>query len=428
MTSVGRSVLILGAGAQGNVVAWVLSRAHDVGRIVLADRDPARADATARNVGSEKLSTTRADVTRVVETTGLIRGGGFDLVVNLAPPEFIPQVMQAALEAERDYVDLSSVRLYEEDGLPFEQLRFAERWAACGRTALINGGCAPGLTNLMAREAADLLDEVDRIEIKDYTATECDEYLPLWILSVYAIDCATEPWIWQDGRPRRMPIFSGEELYDFPPPVAQRGKVYLHAHEEPVSLPLFLGKPVGYCDYKLGEPDIDHWRFLVERLGLMDERALELRGARVRPRDVLLAKLPATPSPQRVAELLAQGRLASRSMQTCDVTGRRQGRPVRVRLWTDGPDLAGACRLIPGASDVSLATSVPAATFALMLLRGQLRDRGLVLPETLGRQERDVFLEGIGQYGLSIRKRIEEAGQAGGAASPPGGVTGSGGR
>jgi saccharopine dehydrogenase-like NADP-dependent oxidoreductase len=404
-----KSVLVLGGGAQGNVVATVLSRAADVGRIVLADRDLARATETAASIGGDKVRPARADVTAVDETAALMRAGEFDLVVNVAPPQYIPMTMKAALLAGRNYLDLSSVSLYEIDGLPYEQMQDAAAWAASGRTALINAGSAPGLTNIMAREGADLLDEVDRIAIKDFALTTCDEFVPLWILSVYAIDCATEPWIWEDGRPRKMPIFSGEEIYDFPPPIGRKGKVYLHAHEESVTIPLHLGKPVRYCDYKIGEPDIDGWRFVVERLRLMDEKPVEVGGVKVRPRDLLLAMLPPTPSPQRVMQLVADGRLASRCMLTCDVSGTRAGSPEALRMWTDSPDLAGACRLIPGASDISLLTSVPAAVFALMMLRRQIDRPGVVLPESLGRAERDLLLEGIAEYGIEIRRRAVPA-------------------
>jgi len=400
-----KTVLVLGGGAQGNVIATVLARAPDVGRIVLADRDLGRAAETAVSIGGDKVRPARVDVTAVGETAALMRAGEFDLVVNVAPPQFIPQAMKAALHAGRNYLDLSSVSLYEIDGLPYEQMQDAAAWAASGRTALINAGSAPGLTNIMAREGADLLDEIDRIAIRDFALTTCDEFVPLWILSVYAIDCATEPWIWEDGRPRKMPIFSGEELYDFPPPIGRKGKVYLHAHEEPVTIPLHLGKPVRYCDYKIGDPDIDAWRFIVERLRLMDATPVEVGGVTVRPRDLLLAMLPPTPSPQRVMQLVADGRLESRCMLTCDVSGTRAGRPEAVRLWTDSPDLAGACRLIPGASDISLLTSVPAAVFALMILRRQIDRPGVVLPETLGRAERDQLLGGIAEYGIEIRRR-----------------------
>ncbi|HXH27850.1 MAG TPA: saccharopine dehydrogenase NADP-binding domain-containing protein, partial [Candidatus Polarisedimenticolia bacterium] len=316
-------VLIIGAGAQGNVVGWVLSRAAEVAGIVLADIDPARAEETARSLTSDKVRVARADASRVEETAALIRQGEFNLVVNVALPEFIPQVMEATRLAGRHYLDLSSLRCYEIDGQPIEQLAHAGEWEASGRTALVNAGSAPGLTNIMAREGAEALDTVDRIEIKDYSITDSDAFLGLWSLPVFVSDCATEPWIWEDGRPRRVPIFSGGETVDFPAPIGAPGKVYLHAHEEPVTIPLFVGKPVRYCDYKIGDPSIDTWRFIVQDLGLMDERPLEVGGVRVRPRDVLLRKLPPTPSPQHVRRMAAEGRLKSRCIMMCDVSGRK---------------------------------------------------------------------------------------------------------
>lgn len=398
-------VLVLGAGAQGNVVATLLARAGDVSRIVLADLDAARAAETAASIGSDKVRTARVDVTAVEATAALMRDGGFDVVVNVAPPQFIPQAMHAALLAERNYLDLSSVALYEIDGLPYEQRQEADAWERSGRLALINAGSAPGLTNIMARDAADRLDEVERIAIKDYALTEGEGYVPLWIPSVYAIDCATEPYVWEDGAPRRVPIFSGEEIYDFPAPLGVRGKVYLHAHEEPVTIPLHLGRPVRHCDYKIGEPDIDAWRFMVERLRLMDAAPVALGGGSVSPRDLLLKVLPPTPSPQRLMQLVREGRIASRSMLVVEVTGRRGGAPVRIQTFTEAPDLRESCAIVPGASDISLVTSAPAAVFTLMILRGQIPRRGVVLPESLDVGTRALLREGIAALGIRIASR-----------------------
>ena len=161
------------------------------------------------------------------------------------------------------------------------------------------------------------------------------------------------------------------------------------------------------CDYKLGEPDIDAWRLLVEGLGLLDDAPMDVGGVRVGRRDVLLKGLPRTIAPERLLELAGSGRLNSQSMVVCEVSGRKEGRPGRVTLWSESPDLRAASALVRGASDVSLVTSVPAATFALMLLRGQLLRTGVVLPETLGPEERSRFYRGIGEYGIRVRRRID---------------------
>ncbi len=402
-----KRVLVVGAGAQGNVVASVLSKADDIGALVLADIDAERAGETAANIGSEKIRIGRVDASDLEGTTTLMRSGRFDLVVNTALPEFIPRVMLAALRAGTNYLDLSSTFFYERQGKPIEQLEHEEEWQVSGKTALVNGGSAPGLTNVMAREGADDLDEVEAIRIRDYSVVTSDELVALWSLPVFLLDCATEPTIWEDGKPKTMPIFSGEELYDFPPPIGRRGKVYLHSHEEPVTLPLFVGKPVRYCDYKIGEPDIDAWRLLVQGLGLLDGAPIEIGGARLSPRDVFLRKLPRTIAPQRLLDLVGSGRLNSQSMVVCDLSGRKDGRDARIVLWSESPDLRAASSIVRGTSDVSLVTSVPAATFSLMLLRGQIRRSGVVLPEMLGPEERSIFYRGIGKFGIRVRKRID---------------------
>ena len=400
-------VLVLGAGAQGNVVAFVLARAGDVGSIMLADLDPERARETAANIDSRKVDIARADATDVAGTAALLRSGGFDLIVNTALPEFIPSVMEAALRAGVHYLDLSSTYFYERAGKPIEQLEHEEAWRGSGRTALVNGGSAPGLTNVLAREGTDALDEIETIRIRDYSVTTSDTFVALWSLPTFVLDCASDPMIWEDGAPRRVPAWSGEEIYEFPPPIGRPGKVYLHAHEEPVTIPLFVGKPVRHCDYKIGEPGIDGWRLLVQGLDLLDETPIEIGGARVSPRDLVMKKLPKTIAPQKLLELAGSGRLNSRSMVVSEVSGRREGRAARVRLWSESPDLREASARVRGTSDVSLVTSVPAACFALMLLRGQIGRAGVVLPETLGPAERSIFYRGIEEFGIRVRREID---------------------
>ncbi|MGH9797468.1 MAG: saccharopine dehydrogenase NADP-binding domain-containing protein [Candidatus Polarisedimenticolia bacterium] len=401
-----KKVLVLGAGAQGNVVAWILARAGEVGSLVLADLDPRRAEETARNAGGG-VKVEQADASDAAGIEALLRAGRFDLVVNTAIPEFIPRVMHAALAAGIDYLDLTSLVLHEREGCPVEQFEEAEAWRASGRTAFINGGSAPGLTNIMARESADELDAIDAIRIRDYSVVTSDELVTLWSPKVFLVDCATPPLIWDDGRPKRVPIFSGAEEYDFPPPVARRGTIYLHAHEEPATLPLFVGKRVRTCDYKIGEPDIDVWRFIVERLGLMDETPIEIGGARVSPRDLLLKKMPPTLSPDRLRALVAAGRLDGRTMVLTEVTGWKNGIGLRLTRWTESPHLRDAGAVIAGASDISLLTSVPAATFALMLLRGRLGRTGVVLPEMLDAAQREEFRREIARFGIRIATRTE---------------------
>ena len=69
--------------------------------------------------------------------------------------------MRAALRLRSHYVDLSSHLTRN----PFkaEQFAFTKQFEGKNRTALINAGAAPGLTNLLAKRAAEMLDEVESV-------------------------------------------------------------------------------------------------------------------------------------------------------------------------------------------------------------------------------------------------------------------------
>jgi saccharopine dehydrogenase-like NADP-dependent oxidoreductase len=77
-------------------------------------------------------------------------------------------------------------------------------------------------------------------------------------------------------------------------------------------------------------------------------------------------------------------------------------------MWSDGPDCAKACSIIPGANDVSWVTSVPAAILSLMIVRGQLKKTGVYPCETLDREERKIFFDGIREWDLKVQKQVTE--------------------
>jgi len=213
---------------------------------------------------------------------------------------------------------------------------------------------------------------------------------------------------WEDGQYKYAEPFSGAEMYDFPAPMNRTAKVVYHFHEEPITIPKFIGKPVKYCDFKLGEPDIDMWEFMVNQLGLMDDEPMKINGAEVSARDVFLRKLPRTLTPKECVELLREGRLKSHSMILADIKGRKAGKSLHFKFWAEAPDCAKACSLIPGTNDVSWVTSVPASILSLMILRGQLKKAGVYPCETLDREEREIFFKGLREWEVIVHKQVTE--------------------
>jgi len=325
-----KKVMIVGAGAQGNVISGVLARADDVATILLGDIDMERAAEVVQFVGSEKIKTERIDASNVAELATLMKQGAYDLVVNATLPVFDRPILQACVEAKTNYLDMASNEMLKsstaesvQDEFLVEQFEFAADFESAGLKALILAGGDSGLVNIMAREAVDELDEIDYIGIKDYGIIDCDEPVALWSLTTYLEDCAEQGVYWEDGQYKRAPIFSGEEAYYFPPPFDHRGTVYYHTHEEPVTIPKFIGKPVKYCDFKLGDPSSETWRFLIEGLGMMDTEPVDIDGVKVSPRELLFKMLPPTLSPKKCVEMVKNKKIMSRLILAVDVKGRK---------------------------------------------------------------------------------------------------------
>ncbi len=403
-----KKILIVGAGAQANVITGVLSRADDVSEIVLTDIDEERPRGIADTNGSPKIKTMILDASRVEQMTALMKKENFDLVVNATIPQFVRQVMEASFNAGCNYMDMASNEIYPKPDIPIEQLDYAAKWEKAGLLCLTGAGGDPGLSNIMAKEAVDDLDSVDAVRIKDYGIAECDEPVALWSMKTYLEDMYLPSTQTVDGKPVKFPMFTGEEEYNLPEPFNMKGKFYYHDHEEGVTIPLFCGKQVPYCDFKIGEPGIDTWKFIVQGLDMMNPDPVVFPGGTVSPREMLFHRIPRTASPEKQIELYESGRLESRLILICDVEGMKDGRHVKIHQYTKSPSGKEACAWIKGTSDVSWMTSIPASVFALMMLRGQVHHTGVVPPEVFDRDERKAFLEGIGAWGISVVRKTEE--------------------
>ncbi|MCG6909328.1 MAG: saccharopine dehydrogenase NADP-binding domain-containing protein [Deltaproteobacteria bacterium] len=404
-----KKVLIIGAGAQGNVISGVLAKAEEVGEITLADIDLERANEVAQYVGSKKIKTATVNAADKNDVETLMKKGGYDMVVNATLMTFNRQILEGALTAGIHYLDMASNDFFtQKDGKEYlvEQLEYGEAFEKASLTGNILAGGDAGLVNVMVREAVDELDEVDYIGIKDYGVTECDEPVAMWSFQTYLEDCADEAVYWENGEYKYAPPFSGEEDYYFPHPLNLTGKVFYHNHEEPVTLPKFLGKPVKYVDFKMGDPDSATWQFLLEGLNLMDDTPQDVNGCQVSPRDIFCRQLPPTLTPKKCIDLLKENRLKSQAVLAVDVKGRKDGKNLHYKMWTDSPNVARASSIIPGTNDVSWITSVPASVLALMILRGQLKRTGVFPCEVLNKQQRERFFKGIKEWEVVIHKQV----------------------
>jgi saccharopine dehydrogenase (NAD+, L-lysine-forming) len=385
-------VLILGCGAQGSVIATHLAKSPHVNELRLADLSIRKAKSLASRLQSDKVTAYKVNANNLKRLLKVAKK--VDVVVNAASYSWsiIENTMEAALTSGAHYVDLAGI----------EQIKYNNKWEDSGLTAIIGIGEDPGITNLLAAKAADEMDAVDEIRIRDWGSVNSKEMVSSWSPTAAWADFAEEPIIYEHGIYKRVPPFSGEEVYKFPPPIGPQ-TVTWHAHEEVVSLPLYI-KGVKYVDFKLGIPDLTVVRYIIN-LGLLSDKYISVKGRRISPRTVFTSLLPRTLSMDEVEEKIAEGTLTDeQECITVEVKGEKEGQKVEYAAYAL-MNLHEANALMPGATALSYLVGTPAAVAAEMLLKGEIKTKGVLAPEGLSRKERNALLTGITERGIKIRER-----------------------
>ena len=155
-------IAVLGAGRQGiRATIDLLDRevSPDVEKVLVADFREEAVEGLLGDVSDDRLSGERVDVSNVDETAKLIRG--YDATINLTWYDLNLDVMRACLKASSHYTDAGG--LFH---MTRKQLELNDDFRKAGLTAALGCGGSPGQMNVIARIAADKLDEIDEIHVR----------------------------------------------------------------------------------------------------------------------------------------------------------------------------------------------------------------------------------------------------------------------
>jgi len=400
-------VLVVGGyGAQGSVICTYLARSRDVSEIVCAGRNLAKAKGLVERVKSDKVSPKKLDATKQDELTSAAKG--MDLVVNATVPKYNLMLMDAVLKGGAHYQDLASGPTETPmDKFVSQQIERNPKFKDAGLTALINTGSSPGVTNVLARHAADKLDRVDEIKIRYTGFMETKEFISIWSPETAWADMAEEPFLFENGKLKRVPPFSGEEVYAFPEPYGPQ-KVVHHHHEEVVTLPKFIGKGLKYVDFKMGDPDMPIAKAIWE-IGLLGKSPINVRGMKVAPRDVFVSAIPPPLTMEEVEQKIKEGILVDASeCGVVEISGEKAGAKIRYKYEWPTLSVREANKIIPGVTQESYCTGVPAAIFAWMLGKGEIKTTGVIAPERLEMKARNTVFSKLMEMKLPAYEKVEK--------------------
>jgi saccharopine dehydrogenase (NAD+, L-lysine-forming) len=362
-----RIVVLGGAGIIGRAIVRDLADDREVKEIVVADLDLEGARKLAAGLGRPGVTAVKADVTDHAALVGLLKGAG--AVINSVQYYFNLPVMKACLEARVPYIDLGG--LFHTTR---KQLELHGDFARAGILAVVGLGSCPGIANVQARIVADGFDTVESIRIYNGATPDQGDSLA-WAYSIQTIfDEISEPaMVFRDGQFRETPPLAEEELYRFQEPIGV-SKVHLSLHSEVATLPLtYAAKGIKDCFFKISffgysEKALRQLQFLAQ-LGLAGTEPIEVRGARVKPRDVLLEVLKRAPQIERTKSL------GFKDIVT-EVRGTKGGRPVAGTVETTAWPHKGW-----GISGGTLLVAAPPGIVARWLAQGKVKASGVLPPE-----------------------------------------------
>jgi saccharopine dehydrogenase-like NADP-dependent oxidoreductase len=387
---------VIGAGGVGAAIGAVARRRDVFERIVFADADRARSERAA--AADDRFAAVTADASDVAALAELARAERVDAIVNAVDPRFNPQIFDAAFAAGCTYLDLAMTlsephpeRPYEEPGVKLGDAQFAAaaQWEEAGLLALVGIGVEPGLSDVLARYAADeLFGEVDLIGVRDGADLVVEGYAFAPTFSIWTTieECLNPPVIWERDRGwYTTEPFSEPEVFVFPEGIGPVECVNVE-HEEVLLVPRWV--PCRRVDFKygLGEEFIDVLRTL-NKLGLDSTRPVRVGGVEVAPRDVVAAALP---DPAMLGD-----RMRGKTCAGTYVTGTgKDGRPRATYLY-HVVDNEHAMREW-GHQAVVLQTALNPVAALELLATGAWSGTGVLGPEAFPPQP---FLDLLAQYG-----------------------------
>lgn len=366
-------VAIFGCGGVGQCIAQELAKSKLVSSLILADVNLKGPESVKRRTKSDKVEIAKADGSDPDKVAKI--ADRVDILVNGTVPALNLKIMEGCLKGGANYVDMAMGD--REFGHPMfeDQETFDKKYKDAGIFALCSMGIDPGASDLFAKRAADRMESVDYVRVRDADNSKLEGYEFATYFSPDAMieECIRDPLYYENGKWKRAPAMSTSEVYSFPDPIGPM-KVYMTDHEESELVPKFIGKKVKRCDFMitLDETFIEYVQFL-KKLGLLSFKPIKIRDIEVAPIEVVVATMP---RPDDLA-----GKLKGNSCVLTEVAGMMNAEDTVIRTWTYMSH--EQAYELSGIHATAYQTAMPVAVAVEMFARGEIHLRGVKPPEAV---------------------------------------------
>jgi len=391
---------LLALGGGGNMGQTAVRTILDIGgidQLIVADYNADRTNKFVESLNDKRVQARTIDVTNTEALEALMQGS--DVIMNTVGPYYrygVP-IVQAAIKTGRHYIDIN------DDYRPTQEiLEMDDAARSAGSTILLGMGASPGITNILARHAANQLDEVDYIQTawgavggilpSRSEALQNGEFSEERIAAATVHFMYIAAWkipLFRGGKFIEVnPLEDGEEM-TFP---EGKGFFYYIGHAEPVTLPRFIKGLEGACNLFgswFGPEAYDVLRSLGTRIRDSKLSAEQAAGQFARElREAIAKQRP--DEPQDTGPWLGVGGLHA------SASGKKGSKRVKYGY--------GLKTAPPGG--MAGETGVPLAIGTDMIIKGEIRQRGVLAPEAC--IEPLPFFERFKQYCPGAPQSINE--------------------
>ncbi|MEK7643165.1 MAG: saccharopine dehydrogenase NADP-binding domain-containing protein [Patescibacteria group bacterium] len=390
-------ILIVGAGAVSSVITHHLSTDKRVSEVLCGSNDLKRARSFIK-VHNKKIKLISLDAANINDIVR--RAVGVDLIINASLPRFNVNIMEAALKVGAHYQDLASEL---KDLKTVEQFKFNKRFERAGLTGLINTGVAPGVTNLLAREAADMFDVVDSIHIRCVEEQKASEFVFSWSAETTFDDLTAPPLVYKNGKFKTTKPFHDPEDYEFPGQLGTKRAFSIYG-DEVATIPYFI--KTKNVDFKSAGADIEFSKAL-SSLGLFSKKPVAIGGVKFAPLELFKKLAPAVPPPDMMRTMIRNGIIENAIFAlTVEVVGKKHNKNLRIKMSAIFPDLKAINKIFPGGTYISYPTGTAAYVFSALI--PNIKKRGVFPPEALDSHVRKVAMMDLANHGIAIDQRFQK--------------------
>jgi len=376
-----KALVLGGAGAVCSETTRDLAAYSKFDEIVVAEYNLEAAKELIKGIGDPRLKAVQFDANNYDEMLKLFPG--HDVVINGLPWKYDLAVTKACVEVGVNGLDVST----EEEQWDFDQK------AKDKDLVFIPGvGATPGITNAMAKKAAEQMDEVDDVQI-NFAAFRCPAPAPgLLITFLWEFHPKTASRLYyENGEFISVGPFEGLKQVDFGGEIGLQEVCYI-PHPETQTMPKSLGAKKVSVQGCFPPQAMNLAKTLLE-WGLYDEEPFTFKGIETNTLEMIHHVLLRSPQTKETP-IWAYGLVV-------DVFGKKDGKDLKIRLRTEHPpmDKWG------GKAAYYKNIAIPLSIGAQMIGRGDVDQRGVVPPETA--IDPKIFFEELALRGITVGQEVE---------------------